>query len=109
MTKKLSAISDQRSAGRALSPKAPRFFGQTYTWNTPNAGAREIGVLGTASGQYYVGYWCADHVGCRLNTHRLPVCQDPDHLQTLLDAWAKERGLEVFSAVSAFSARKVPS
>jgi hypothetical protein len=73
---------------------AQTFHGATFVWNTPNDGPRTIGVIRTPSAQYYVGWWNADHVGTRLNTHLLPVLKDADELQTMLEDYAELRGLK---------------
>ena len=70
------------------------FHGATFVWNTPNDGPKTIGVIATASGQHYVGWWAQDHVGVRLATHRLPVSADADVLQVMLEDYAEKRGLE---------------
>lgn len=77
--------------------KGPRFLGQTYSYNLGAlAGTKEIGVLGTTSGVYFVGYATIKKMAVRLNVNVLPTSSDPVELQAVLDDWASELGLNTW-------------
>lgn len=70
------------------------FFGRTYRYPTPNSGVQTIGVCTVLSGLSAV-CWINQHGSrVRIRTSKLPVLTDAGKVQELLDAWAKDRGLE---------------
>lgn len=71
------------------------FHGKTYLYPTGSHGTREIGVLLGLGSDIYLVAWLSETGGRRrIKTARLPAIANPDRLQVLLDAWAKERHLE---------------
>lgn len=70
------------------------FYGRTYTYVTPNAGAVEIGVFAGLGGTPIVG-WTDGVSRHRLKTHLLPAGLPSAELQERLDAWAAKRQLPV--------------
>ena len=76
--------------------KQPKFFGQTYSYNLGAlVGTKQIGVMGTTSGVYFVGYGIKQ-MAVHLNVKVLPTSSDPAELQAVLDDWASELGLNTW-------------
>lgn len=75
--------------------RAEAFHGRTYRYPTGSNGVQTIGVtLGLGSDIHIVAWIAENGARKRIKTTRLPAIANPDRLQDLLDAWAKERHLE---------------
>lgn len=82
--------------------KQPKFFGQPYAYNLGALGGlREVGVLKTVSGQWFVGYQGQKPgVTVRLPVRVLPCSTQPEELQAVLDAWANDVGLDSVARIA---------